>query len=440
MLSMSPALWVLDRRAELAALVKRASQEQDATDEVRARARSARALVLSATDDPEPSRERGLAALDGARQTGDKAAEATALWALAQTSARAGRDVVAAKYLAARRELLGFVNADEIHDRRSQEQRLRLLAARGLEQLARGNLRAARVDASTVMGATTTAGSAETREIARTTAAVSAILQGDRAQARSVLSGAGANADGASDRVLLRYAGALLAEMDGDHATAASSFDGDVVDHLERGNWWNRDWMVDAVRIGVQAHDTALAERAAAVAHDYERLNRGSVLAAGWSLQTDGLVSHDPAVLGRAVRELSRSARPLVVAAAHEDHGRLLLEVDRRAQAVAALTAAWRLYAATPADAASGRVGRELRMMGVSMRTVRPRQSSHGWESLTPAQVDVARSVAQGCSNKQVADALGLSPYTVASHLRGAFRKLGVSSRVQLTRIVMEAS
>lgn len=47
------------------------------------------------------------------------------------------------------------------------------------------------------------------------------------------------------------------------------------------------------------------------------------------------------------------------------------------------------------------------------------------------------RLVAQGLTNREVAEKLFLSPHTVDSHLRHSFTKLGVTSRVELTRQVL---
>ena len=60
-----------------------------------------------------------------------------------------------------------------------------------------------------------------------------------------------------------------------------------------------------------------------------------------------------------------------------------------------------------------------------------------GWESLTEAELRVARLAATGLTNRDIAEDLELSPHTVESHLRHAFHKLDVRSRVELTRIVL---
>jgi DNA-binding CsgD family transcriptional regulator len=53
-------------------------------------------------------------------------------------------------------------------------------------------------------------------------------------------------------------------------------------------------------------------------------------------------------------------------------------------------------------------------------------------EALTAAEEAVARLVADGATNKEVAAALSLSPRTVEAHLGHVFRKMGIRSRGQL--------
>jgi predicted ATPase/DNA-binding CsgD family transcriptional regulator len=66
-------------------------------------------------------------------------------------------------------------------------------------------------------------------------------------------------------------------------------------------------------------------------------------------------------------------------------------------------------------------------------RGARGRPAS-GWESLTPAELDVVRLVSQGLSSKDIAARLFISPRTVQSHLTHTYTKLAVSSRVQLVQ------
>ncbi|MET9129144.1 helix-turn-helix transcriptional regulator [Streptomyces antibioticus] len=79
----------------------------------------------------------------------------------------------------------------------------------------------------------------------------------------------------------------------------------------------------------------------------------------------------------------------------------------------------------------------ELRALGVSAggRT----GTAPGLSGLTPQQLRIARWVAEGATNREVALALSVSTRTVDYHLRKAFAALGVRSRVELARLVERA-
>jgi DNA-binding NarL/FixJ family response regulator len=47
---------------------------------------------------------------------------------------------------------------------------------------------------------------------------------------------------------------------------------------------------------------------------------------------------------------------------------------------------------------------------------------------LTSRESDVLRLLARGCTYSQVGERLGVSAHTVASHIKNAYRKLGVHS------------
>ncbi|WP_405460377.1 LuxR C-terminal-related transcriptional regulator [Streptomyces sp. NBC_00101] len=57
---------------------------------------------------------------------------------------------------------------------------------------------------------------------------------------------------------------------------------------------------------------------------------------------------------------------------------------------------------------------------------------------LTPQQQRVARCVAEGATNREIARRLSLSPRTVDHHLRNVFAVLGVRSRTELARVMGE--
>jgi pimeloyl-ACP methyl ester carboxylesterase/DNA-binding CsgD family transcriptional regulator len=67
----------------------------------------------------------------------------------------------------------------------------------------------------------------------------------------------------------------------------------------------------------------------------------------------------------------------------------------------------------------------------------RPARAATGWGSLTEAERSVALLVAEGLSNPAIASRLFVSRHTVESHLKHAYAKLGVSSRVELAALTL---
>ena len=194
-------------------------------------------------------------------------------------------------------------------------------------------------------------------------------------------------------------------------------------------------WVAGAARA---AGATELAERAAATAESFERLNPGATLLAGVAAHTRGLAADDCGLLTEAARLLAGTQRPLLFAAAAEDSGRVLAERGSVSPAIEHLDAAFDTYAAHDATADARRVGRLLRRHGAARRVgvERPRT---GWTSLTGSELKVVRVIAEGATNRSAAEQLYLSPHTVNSHLCSAFAKLGINSRVQLARVMQDA-
>ena len=56
------------------------------------------------------------------------------------------------------------------------------------------------------------------------------------------------------------------------------------------------------------------------------------------------------------------------------------------------------------------------------------------FEGLTRREADVLTLLAEGLSNREIADALFIGEQTVKSHLRTIFPKLGVTNRTQAAR------
>lgn len=59
---------------------------------------------------------------------------------------------------------------------------------------------------------------------------------------------------------------------------------------------------------------------------------------------------------------------------------------------------------------------------------------------LSPREKEIVRLVASGFTNKSIAAVLEISPWTVATHLRRVFAKLGVNSRAEMITQVLVQS
>jgi DNA-binding CsgD family transcriptional regulator len=81
------------------------------------------------------------------------------------------------------------------------------------------------------------------------------------------------------------------------------------------------------------------------------------------------------------------------------------------------------------ATAWSARARSELAASGERLRP-----AAVARESLTPREMQIALSVADGASNNEVAAALYVTPKTVEYHLTRVYRKLGLRSRAELVR------
>ena len=112
---------------------------------------------------------------------------------------------------------------------------------------------------------------------------------------------------------------------------------------------------------------------------------------------------------------------------------------DRGDEALDQLNAAFDTYLHHEALADARRVGRELRRLGVQRRIVSQPRAKTGWDSLTDSELTVVNLFAQGATNRSAAQRLHVSPHTVRAHLRNAFTKLGVSSRIELSQLVLGA-
>jgi DNA-binding CsgD family transcriptional regulator len=130
--------------------------------------------------------------------------------------------------------------------------------------------------------------------------------------------------------------------------------------------------------------------------------------------------------------------RPLALASALEDLAVAETRAGRTGQAIAALDRALVIHAGCGARWDLGRVRSRLRQLGVRRRLAAQSRPARGWAAMTDSELAVVRLVADGLTNREVGERLYISPHTVDGHLRHAFEKLGINSRVTLTRIASE--
>lgn len=111
-------------------------------------------------------------------------------------------------------------------------------------------------------------------------------------------------------------------------------------------------------------------------------------------------------------------------------YGSRLRRAGRRIAAREQLRMARDAFIAMDLTAWANRAADELAATG---ETARPRRAGIG-EPMTSQETRVARLVARGLTNREVATALFLSPKTVEHHLSSIFRKRGFRSRTELAR------
>jgi DNA-binding CsgD family transcriptional regulator len=117
---------------------------------------------------------------------------------------------------------------------------------------------------------------------------------------------------------------------------------------------------------------------------------------------------------------------PLVSASFWLAYGDVLAQCGRRSDALAQFHRARETFDGVGAQPALERASRRLRALGQRL----PRRSSD--RRLTATESVVARLVASGLTNREVADQIVISPKGVEYHLGNVYAKLGVHSRTRL--------
>ena len=189
------------------------------------------------------------------------------------------------------------------------------------------------------------------------------------------------------------------------------------------------------VRIAVAVGDEELAEHTIEQAERRCELNPGVVSFKAAAAHARGLWHVRHRDLQTAASLFATGPRPLATASALEDLGRLQASAGATDNAIASLDRALVIDAQAGASWDAARVRGRLRQLGVRRRIVVSERPATGWEALTSAEAAVAQLVSEGKTNREIAETMFISPHTVNTHLRHIFDKLGVNSRVSLTRM-----
>ncbi len=147
------------------------------------------------------------------------------------------------------------------------------------------------------------------------------------------------------------------------------------------------------------------------------------------------LATGDPAEaeFHAALTLYAQTDRPIEQARTELLLGEHLRRERRRSDARPHLRAALETFTRLDASAWADRARTELRAAGESTGPPPPSVLA----ALTPQELRIAVAVAEGATNREIAAQLFLSQRTVDYHLRKVFQKTGITSRVDLVRLVL---
>lgn len=191
-------------------------------------------------------------------------------------------------------------------------------------------------------------------------------------------------------------------------------------------------------RLALAAGDTATA--AAAAQGAAQEADRGPMpVKAAAAALCQGLVDGDPAPVLAAAAYYQSTGRSFERAQALEDAAALLAGNGDVPAARRAFSDATQIYLALGAVWDLRHADARLRGYGVRRsRGGRRPSAAHGWHGLTPTETKIARLVATGQSNPDIATELYLSRNTVQTHISHILAKLNAHSRAEIIRQALE--
>jgi class 3 adenylate cyclase/DNA-binding CsgD family transcriptional regulator/tetratricopeptide (TPR) repeat protein len=263
------------------------------------------------------------------------------------------------------------------------------------------------------------------------------IERGETTRARQSLASASAAVDAMESRIPMHisffYARARLFQAEGEYERALHEF-------VSRGrraeDFGYRNPALFAWRSQAALASLALGRNDDARRHASEELELsrrwGAPGPLGRSLIAAGLADEGDVgiqLLREAVTVLERSPARLERARAHVELGAALRRANQRSDSREPLRRGLELATLCGAAPLAVRAETELLATGARPRRI----ALSGVESLTPSERRVAQMAAEGSTNREIAQALFVTPKTIEVHLSSVYRKLGINSRSQLS-------
>ncbi len=246
----------------------------------------------------------------------------------------------------------------------------------------------------------------------------------------------GPRAFGDEKRYLLK-AHALVAERAGEPEEAMALLAAELGSGQATHEIARHAWLPQLTRLAVSCDDQQVVDAAitACTAEAELAPTRRRAAAASWCT---GLGSADPAPILVAAEYYREVKLPLDCGQAHEDAAILLAERGDVSAARRSFSQAVEVYLQLGAAWDLMRAESRIRPHGIRRgQRGQRRRPTVGWDALTPTEVKVARLVADGGSNPDIAAQLFLSRRTVQTHVSHILGKLGVQSRWEIARLAV---
>jgi DNA-binding CsgD family transcriptional regulator len=460
------ALWAVGACHEIERRVDITLRLDGLPPAVRAQLSATRALASTRTESAASAGHAAEAALASGRHLVDEVTQRNALLALAETARNEGRhqlvldrltelrSLARSDYLAeeirALQHLDRYAEADVLLAKSQQEAQDNVgtvlpsfLYAQMWQDHNLARFDAAEAGARALLRLGWQIGNFAHEINARMILAAVAIYRGDLARARTMLQPAMAREESRDELRVSR-----LRLMQGWLAAAEGNLDAslDILRPLVSAAtegidaWcWSPPWMRTFAGIGLAAEDGRFAQATATIAELGAERNPEVPTMAGVALQVRGLVDADVHSLGRAVDVLRQGPRPLLFAQALADYAAALRAAgDTAGDARMQEAVTWFDALGAVPGAMAGTVGPGTLPPRRHRPGSRARRPAHGLAALTETERRVADLISAGHSSRSAAAELGVSLNTVNTHLRSAFAKLDVRSRVQLTNLLRD--